>query len=354
MSSETVVLRALGLGDLLTVVPALRGLRRRYPAHRQFVTCAPWLTSLARYLGLGDEWITEAVDYRSNGQGLPGRKALETAQLDRLLGPGPRPALGLNLRGTRTPLHTAVLALRPRRYIAFHDPEVPQTTGYPVWDPAEHEVLSWCRLLREFDVPCDPADLFFTAPRFATGPRSAGRRPSPDDRPADRPSGRSARLPAVVHPGAGRPARHWPADRWADVVHGLAARGYDVLVSCAWHEADRARLVVESADGGTVLRFQDDDILSLVDTIAGAALLISVDTGVPHLANALRVPSVVLFGPSSPARWGPPPAEAATHACLWAGRTGDPDGEDLDPGLAEITAEQVLGEVDRFRREGIA
>src|SRR5205823_1228874 len=68
--------------------------------------------------------------------------------------------------------------------------------------------------------------------------------------------------------------------------------------------------------------------------------VVSGDTGVAHLATALRTPSVVLFGPVSPRLWGPP--EDARHLVLWAGRTGDPHAGSPDAGLLEITPEQVL------------
>ena len=60
-----------------------------------------------------------------------------------------------------------------------------------------------------------------------------------------------------------------------------------------------------------------------------------------HLATALRTPSVVLFGPNSPARWGPPP-ERREHRVLWAGRHGDPNGTSTDPGLMSLQPRHVL------------
>ena len=65
------------------------------------------------------------------------------------------------------------------------------------------------------------------------------------------------------------------------------------------------------------------------------------DTGVAHVATALGRPSVVLFGPVSPAQWGPPP-ERPQHIALWAGRTGDPHGRTVDPGLLEIGVDDVI------------
>src|SRR4029453_232522 len=41
--------------------------------------------------------------------------------------------------------------------------------------------------------------------------------------------------------------------------------------------------------------------------VAAADRVVCGDTGIAHLATALRTPSVVLFGPTSPALWGPPP-----------------------------------------------
>ncbi len=62
---------------------------------------------------------------------------------------------------------------------------------------------------------------------------------------------------------------------------------------------------------------------------------------------ALGTPSVVLFGPTSPARWGPP-ADRAIHQVLWAGRTGDPHASRPDPGLLEIGESEVLQALEKL------
>jgi hypothetical protein len=60
---------------------------------------------------------------------------------------------------------------------------------------------------------------------------------------------------------------------------------------------------------------------------------------------------VVLFGPVSPALWGPPPrigqGGGALHVVLWHGDgTGDPWGAELDPALARITVDEVTDALD--------
>ena len=59
----------------------------------------------------------------------------------------------------------------------------------------------------------------------------------------------------------------------------------------------------------------ETDLLTLAATIAHARLLLCGDTGLAHLATAFGTPSVVLFGPTPPARWGPPVNRVDTACC---------------------------------------
>ena len=69
-----------------------------------------------------------------------------------------------------------------------------------------------------------------------------------------------------------------------------------------------------------------DDLTGLGRLVGTARLLLSGDTGVAHLATAFRTPSVTLFGPVSPALWGPR-VDPALHRVLWrGGPTADEPG----------------------------
>jgi ADP-heptose:LPS heptosyltransferase len=87
------------------------------------------------------------------------------------------------------------------------------------------------------------------------------------------------------------------------------------------------------------------DLAGLARVIAEADRVVCGDTGVGHLATALGTPSVVLFGPVPPSRWGPPPGDPA-HRALWAGGTGDPHADVVDPGLLRIGVDRVLEELE--------
>jgi ADP-heptose:LPS heptosyltransferase len=77
--------------------------------------------------------------------------------------------------------------------------------------------------------------------------------------------------------------------------------------------------------------------------VAVAGRVVCGDTGVAHLATALDVPSVLLFGPTAPREWGP--LDQSRHRVLWSGKRGDANAEDPDAGLLDIRAEQVLDEL---------
>ena len=162
-----------------------------------------------------------------------------------------------------------------------------------------------------------------------------------------------ARAVAVVHPGAAFPGRRWPPDRFAAVARHLAGQGHDVRITGGPGEVELARTVASAAGLGedAVLAGRTSS-LELAAVIAHARLVVCGDTGVAHLASAYRRPSVVLFGPVSPAQWGPPDRTGlggrALHVVLWHGdSTGDPWGTELDPALERITVDEVVEALDR-------
>jgi ADP-heptose:LPS heptosyltransferase len=117
-------------------------------------------------------------------------------------------------------------------------------------------------------------------------------------------------------------------------------------------EVDLARAVARQAGLEDAAVYAGrTDLTGLVALVAVAGRVVCGDTGVAHLATALRTPSVVLFGPTSPAEWGPPP-DRPWHRALWAGRRGDPHADSPDPGLLEIRVADVLAALDALPEVG--
>lgn len=301
-------LRALGLGDFLTAVPALRGIARGFPEHRVVVAAPPALAPLA------------ALVREVHG-------LVPAAPLAPIAGAG-RVDVAVNLHGRGPQSHRALLALRPGRLVAFAHPEVPASRGGPAFDESEHEVARWCRLLRTFGIPADPGDLDLEL----------------DDEPPLHPGY------ALLHPGAASPARRWPPERFAALGRELARRGRRVLVMAGPGEARLAREVAEWAGLGAGAVPEGGDLRAAARLVRHASLLVCGDTGIGHLATALGTPSVLLFGPMPPSLWGPP-ASRPRHRVLHRGLRGDPHGARLDPGLAAIGVDEVLAAIDGLERE---
>ncbi|MFP5346996.1 MAG: glycosyltransferase family 9 protein [Actinomycetes bacterium] len=318
------VLRALGLGDALTGVAPLRGVRRRWPDRRLVLAAPDQLGRLLQRLGVVDDVLPTA-----GLEPLP-HKALR----DHGLAGG---HVAVNLHGRGPESHRLLQATGPRQLVAFSCEGVGHVDG-PVWVQDEHEVDRWCRLLTGVGGDCGPTDLLLPTVETAAP--------------------RDYEDVIVVHPGASSGSRRWPASSWRQVAGELASSGLRVVVTgnaverdlCA--EVARAHPDVEDLSGSLELE-------QLCGLVAHARLLLSGDTGVAHLATAWSTPSVTLFGPVPPTWWGAA-VERHLHIALWTGGsvatddepyTGDPHGDEVDPALARIPVDEVLSAAEGLLRQ---
>jgi heptosyltransferase-1 len=144
----------------------------------------------------------------------------------------------------------------------------------------------------------------------------------------------------LLNPGAGWGAKRWPAERYGMVARELAREGLRSLINFGPGEQELVG-AVEAASGGAAEAISGS-LSQLIAITRRARLFIGGDTGPLHLAAALGVPVVAIFGPTNPARNGPfgapsvvlrSPSSATSHR-----RLAPPD-----PGLLEISVQQVVG-----------
>lgn len=305
---QLLALRALGLGDLLVTVPALRALARAFPRHRRILAAPAWLEPVAR--------LIPGLDVLAPTRGVTGPIESCPAAVD----------VAVNLHGRGPESHRLLDSLHPRQRIGHRAP------GWdgPDWTSSDgvgrrHERERWTRLLAAYGIPADPDEIAIDRP--AT--------PSP------------APGAVVIHVGAGHGSRAWPVIRFAAVAASLAENDHHVVLSGGPNDHDRARAVADLA------RLGPESVLAGAMTldaaaalIAQARLLISADTGVAHLASAYQTLSVVIFGPAPPQEWGPPrhgPHRVLTDQRV---RRGDAFAEDPDPALLAVNVDQVLAAAD--------
>mgnify|MGYP000296171129 CR=1 FL=1 len=159
-------------------------------------------------------------------------------------------------------------------------------------------------------------------------------------KPEHRQRGR-ARLEGVgkrvvaIHAGSGSPRKNWPVHKFMALAATLESRmGVTPFFTVGEADSEVAAAVRNSSRAFTVL--QDCSVLELAETLSACVAFVGNDSGVTHLAAALGVPVVALFGPTDPAIWGP----RGSHVCIV--KAACPSSESL----AAISVNLVLMELE--------
>lgn len=98
-------------------------------------------------------------------------------------------------------------------------------------------------------------------------------------------------------------SKHWPEQEWRELAQRMSELGWAIRLPWG-NEAERARAerIVAGVDNAAVL--PKLNLAGVAKVIAGAQACVAVDTGLGHLAAALDVPSISLYGPTLPGRVG--------------------------------------------------
>jgi heptosyltransferase-1 len=150
---------------------------------------------------------------------------------------------------------------------------------------------------------------------------------------------------AIVNPGAGWGAKQWPAERFGEVAKALGVHNIKTLVNASADESELARAVVR-ASGGNAFELRCT-IGQLIALMRRARICVGGDTGPLHLATALGIPVIGLFGPTDPGRTGP----YGTRSIVLR----HPESEttlshhrEAEVGLLKISAEEAISAVRRL------
>jgi heptosyltransferase I len=152
---------------------------------------------------------------------------------------------------------------------------------------------------------------------------------------------------ALLNPGAGWGAKQWPAERYGEVARRLAEDGVKSLINFGPGEEPLMQ-AVESASKD-VAKGTASSLTELVALTRRARLFIGGDTGPMHLAAALGIPVVAIFGPTNPARNGP----FGTRSIVLRSRispTTHSRRAQPDPGMLEISVDDVVAAARKLLR----
>jgi ADP-heptose:LPS heptosyltransferase len=269
---KILVARGGALGDFILTLPVLAALRRRFPEHELHILGYPAIASLAVAGGLAD-----------------GVTSLES------------PALaGFFARD-------AVLPAQMTKYFAGFELIV----SY-ICDPEQifQGHVSRCGAARFIAGPHRPDESLklhaaeaLLRPLEALGVRGADPRPRLVLPGAVQPPKR-ARL--AIHPGSGGEQKNWPESKWAAFLPLLAEESqWDFLLIAGEAEGARAGRLASVLPSSRLDLAQNLPLVELAQRMRACRAYIGHDSGVTHLAAALDLPGLVLWGPSSEAVWRP-------------------------------------------------
>jgi len=278
LSSSSLLLWRLGaLGDTVLLLPTLAALRAAAPARRLVLAGRPAYCAPALWQGLVDDVIDAAS-----------------------------PRLAALSSGAAPPLGALPVGLE----------------GAIVWSQAHETIARGLRragLRHVVSAPPLPPSPFAVSTYYGQAAAPFGAAPVPYRldppleaiqavaeawRTATTACGEGDGAVVLLHPGAGSPAKRWPLASFLTLARALR----DVGFCCCWtlgpEDEMLAGALYAAGEGAAVLT--PPDLAALVAIVQRAAVVVSADCGVAHVAALAGVPSVALFGPSDDRVWAPP------------------------------------------------
>ena len=152
----------------------------------------------------------------------------------------------------------------------------------------------------------------------------------------------------VITPGAGWGAKRWPAERYGEVARQLGQWGLQSIVNSAPGEEHLAEKVVEASGGAA--QALTCSIGQLIALARKARLFIGGDTGPVHLAAAMGVNVVAVYGPTNPARNGPYGSKAIVLRSPES-KTSHARHVDPEEGLLKVSAQDAADAAKSMLRE---
>lgn len=293
MTERIAIFRALQLGDMLCAVPALRALRRAKPDAHIALIGLPWAQSFVmRYAHLVDELIVFP-----GAVGFP-EQAETDEYLERFLDEmrARRLDLAIQMHGSGGVANDIAGRMGARANAGFVQPgEVKRDGMFIEWPDTLNEILRYTALMSalgigshdtSLEIPLKVEDLA----EYRELVRRFDLRPD--------------RL-VLIHPGAQLPSRRWPAERFAQVALALAGEGWQIAITGAASEHPLASVVAAATTCRPINLAGKTSLGGLAALVSNARLVVCNDTGLSHVAAAMRTCSVVIASGSDTRRWAP-------------------------------------------------
>jgi heptosyltransferase-3 len=151
---------------------------------------------------------------------------------------------------------------------------------------------------------------------------------------------------AVIHPCPKFRYKMWRHEGWVELGHWLRGQGLALVLTGGYgrSEIDYVNAIARQLSDQVLNLAGSLSLAETAEVIRGARLFIGPDTSVTHIAAATGTPTVALFGPSNPIKWGPWPSTWNHAESPWPCRGGGHQGN--------VILVQGPGECVPCRQEG--
>ena len=298
-----VIFRALYLGDLLNAVPAFRALKTAFPNSHVTLIGLPW----------SGEFVQRFHAYLDDFISFPGFPGLpeQAPNLPRLLSflqemQAMNVDLAIQMQGSGDIVNPMMGLFGAKHIAGFYLPGqyCPDKNWFLEYPEHEQEAWRHLRLMEFLGIPLHGDELEF--PLFAEDWRAL------EQIQREYSLGNNY---VCVHPGANARERRWPPQNFAVIADYLAARGFQVVLTGTEKEANLTASVALHMRASAIDMAGKTNLGTLGALVSKARLVVSNDTGISHVAAALKTPSVILFPVPESIRWAP--QNAQLHKRIW-------------------------------------
>lgn len=293
-SKKIAVFRALQLGDMLCAIPAIRALKKANPQAALTLIGLPWAEDFVKRFSI---YFSAFIPF----PGAPGLqeqpfkvdsfidylRSINTEKFDLLI--------QMHGNGLVTNTITAMSgAQRMAGYYQF-DHYCPDEVLFMPYPNGLPEIQRHLSLMEFLNVPSREDYL-----EFPTYPSEELEFAALCDAFQLKP-----RQYVCIHPGARDIKRWWAPQKFAQVANNIAEKGYSLVFTGTEGERAVVEAVIQQLEFPAINLTGKTDLGVLALLIKNARMLLSNDTGVSHVATAVKTPSVVIFLTSDPKRWAP-------------------------------------------------
>lgn len=285
------IFRALQLGDMLNVVPAVRALRAAYPNAEITLLGLPWAEEFVKRF---DKYFDRFLHFPGY-TGLPEQPFdegayqtfLQTIRKENF-------DLLLQMQGNGTIVNEMLLQWNAKRVTGFCNDESFVNSElfmpYPDYGSEIHRHLA---LMQHLGLPLQGDYLEFPITK------------QEEQQWEQLKQKWGLQNYVCVHPGSRGGWRQWPPQNFARLADYCAENGFSVVITGTKNEVEITQKVIANMQHSAIDLTGETSVATMALLIKNAVCLIANCTGVSHIASATQTPSIIISMDGEPQRWSP-------------------------------------------------